>query len=168
MEAPFNQRHYSIRTYTKVSYQILNNYHTDCKNRLLKLHILPLMYIYELQDLMFFDKSYKKLSPHFDIRNFIAFPTWSTGSASSFRLVQLRHHILAGHHSYFARLVRLWNSLLAIDITLSDYTIKTKIIDHFWINFSVKFNSNQPCSFHYLCPCNQCFKLPHNPTFDSL
>ena len=46
----------------------------EYKNRLLDLHILPLMYIYEINDIMFFVKSYKKPLPHFDIRDFITFP----------------------------------------------------------------------------------------------
>ena len=37
---------------------ILNDYSMDYKNRLLDLHILPLMYIYEINDIMFFVKSY--------------------------------------------------------------------------------------------------------------
>ena len=140
----------------------------DYKNRLLNLHILPLMYVYELNDIMFFIKSYKKPSPHFDIRNYITFSTHSTRSASFSKLVHLRSNASASYHFYFARLVRLWNSLPVIDITLPDYIIKAKITNHLWQNFINKFNSSLPCTFHYFCPCNSCAKLPHNPTFETL
>ena len=69
---------------------MLNDYSMDYKNRLLGLHILPLMYIYEINDIMFFVKSYKRPLPHFDIRNFITFSTHSTRSASFLKLVDLK------------------------------------------------------------------------------
>ena len=147
---------------------ILNDYSMDYKNRLLDLHILPLMYIYEINDIMFFVKSYKKPLPHFDIRDFITFSTQSTRSASFLKLVHLRSQISDVYHFYFARLVRLWNSLPAIDITLPDHTIKRKITDCLWVNFKAKFESSLPCSFHFLCPCNRCSKLPGNPSFKYL
>ena len=84
------------------------------------------MYIYEINDIMFFVKSYKKPLPHFDIRDFITLPG---RSASFLKLVHLRSQISDVYHIYFARLVRLWNSLPAIDITLPDHTIKRKITD---------------------------------------
>ena len=140
----------------------------DYKHRLLNLHILPLMYIYELNDIMFFVKSYKKPSPHFDIRNFITFSIRLTRSASFFKLVHLRSNTSASYQFYFARLVRLWNSLPVIDITLPDCIIKTKITNHLWQNFMNKFDSSLPCTFHYSCPCNGCAKLPRNPTFETL
>ena len=64
---------------------------------LLDLHILPLMYIYEINDIMFFVKSYKRPLPHFDIRNFITFSTQSTRSASFLKLFHLRSRIYAHH-----------------------------------------------------------------------
>ena len=117
---------------------------------------------------MFFVKSYKRLLPHFDIRNFIIFSTQSTRSVSFLKLVHLRSQISDAHHFYFAHLVRLWNSLPVIDITLPDHIIKSKITDHLWVNFRANFDSNLPCSFHLLCPCNRCSKLPRNPSFQHL
>ena len=147
---------------------ILNDYSMDYKNRLLDLHILPLMYIYGINNIIFFVKSYKKPLPHFDIRDFITFSTQSTRSASFLKLVHLRSQISDVYHFYFARLVRLWNSLPAIDITLPDHTIKRKITDYLWVNFKANFESSLPCSFHLLCPCNRCSKLPGNPSFKYL
>ena len=89
-------------------------------------------------------------------------------SLFSIKLVHLRSQISDAHHFYFARLVRLWNSLPVIDITLPDHIIKSKITDHLWVNFRANFDSNLPCSFHLLCPCNRCSKLPRNPSFQHL
>ena len=121
--------------------------------------------IYEINDIMFFVKSYKRPLPHFDIRNFITFSTQSTRSASFLKLVHLRSQISDAHHFYFACLVRLRNSLPAIDITLPDHIIKSKITDHLWVNFKANSDSSLPCLFYLLCPCNGCSKLPRNPSF---
>ena len=46
---------------------IRNNYSLPYKLHLEQLHLLPLMYIYELNDLMFFVKSLKSPHPYFDV-----------------------------------------------------------------------------------------------------
>ena len=47
---------------------ILNNYDLSYKQRLEQLHILPLMYTYKLNDLMFLIKTLKFPPAHFDIQ----------------------------------------------------------------------------------------------------
>ena len=49
---------------------ILNNYSLPYKSWL---HLLPLMYIYELNDLMFFVKSLQSPHSNFDVRQFVQF-----------------------------------------------------------------------------------------------
>jgi len=68
---------------------ILNDYQSSYRCRLMSLHLLPLMYIYELNDVIFFIKSYKQLSSHFNINDYIKFSTLSTRSGSSNKMV---HH----------------------------------------------------------------------------
>ena len=46
---------------------ILNDYISDYKTRLLKLELLPLMYTFELSDIMFFIKSIKNPTSSFNI-----------------------------------------------------------------------------------------------------
>ena len=116
----------------------------------------------------FIVKSYKKPLPHFDISNLITFSTQSTRSASFVKLVHLKSQTSDAHRFYFPRLVRLWNSLPFIDITLPEHMIKTKLTDYFWANFIANLNSNLPCSFHLLCPCNRYSILPRNPSFKYL
>jgi len=53
---------------------ILNDYNSPYKSRLQQLHLLPLMYVYELNNLMFLIKSLKSPTDNFNIRNHIATP----------------------------------------------------------------------------------------------
>ena len=46
---------------------ILNDYNSSYKSRLIQLKLLPLMYLFDFNDLIFFIKSYKSPSHHFDI-----------------------------------------------------------------------------------------------------
>ena len=55
--------------------------------RLQKLLLLPLMYIYELHDILFFIKSLKEPSHAFQITNWIKFCKTSTRSAAHSKLI---------------------------------------------------------------------------------
>ena len=68
------------RVQRRASKFILNDYSTDYKSRLIKLNLLPLMYIYELMDILFFIRSLKDSSNSFDITQFIFFSTLNTRS----------------------------------------------------------------------------------------
>ena len=143
---------------------ILNNYDLSYKQRLEQLHMLPLMYTYELNDLMFFIKSLKSLSAHFDISQHIQFANHSTRAASTHKLYYLTTTSSSYHKSYFNRTIRLWNSMPIIDLTLSLSTIKILLTNYLWTNyiynFSANFISDYTCTFHMLCPCYCCSKLP--------
>ena len=54
--------------------------------RLIKLNLLPLMYIYDQCDILFFIKSIQNSSDHFNIQTFIKFCHHSTRSSSSNKL----------------------------------------------------------------------------------
>ena len=66
---------------------ILNNYIISYKCRLIQLNLLPLMYQYELNNLLFFIKSYKASNTHFDINQFVHFRSSSTRSSAASKLV---------------------------------------------------------------------------------
>ena len=66
------------RVQRRVAKFILNDYISSYKSRLQQLNLLPLMYIYELNDLMFLIKSLNTPTDNFNIRNFISFNTNST------------------------------------------------------------------------------------------
>ena len=55
---------------------ILNDYISDYKSRLIKLQILPLAYILELNDIMFFIRNLKHPHEGFNINNYILFGLW--------------------------------------------------------------------------------------------
>jgi len=57
---------------------ILNDCTSSYKQRLEKLNLLPLVYHYELQDIMFLMKSLKSLSDNFNINWYINFASSNT------------------------------------------------------------------------------------------
>ena len=61
---------------------ILNDYTSNYKHRLISLHLLPLMYFYELQDILFFIKNLQQPSDSFKILNYVSF-SHSTTRASA-------------------------------------------------------------------------------------
>ena len=65
---------------------ILNDYTSDYKTRLLKLKLLPLMYLLDLSDVLFFIKSIKLPSDNFNILHFVSFSSSNTRSSSHNKL----------------------------------------------------------------------------------
>ena len=66
---------------------ILNDYQLPFKEQLERLHLLPLMYTYELNNLIFFIKSLKAPSDNFDNKSHIQFAKNHTRSGTSSKLV---------------------------------------------------------------------------------
>ena len=52
------------RIHRRATKWILNDYKSSYRSCLVNLHLLPLMYVYEMNDIMFFIKSYKQQSSH--------------------------------------------------------------------------------------------------------
>ena len=93
------------------------------------------MCLYKLFNILFFVKSFKYPDPSFQISNFVSFSSASTRSGSAVKLIHKHSRTSLAHHSYFHRLVRIWNSLPPIDLSLSFLTIKTQLIKILWCNF---------------------------------
>ena len=96
---------------------ILQDFSSDYKTQLTKLNLLPLMYIFEISDIIFFVNSLKHPTPSFNINLYISFSHSTTRSNS----VKLHHNISFTNkerHFYFNRICHLWNSLPIIDISL--------------------------------------------------
>ena len=139
---------------------IASNSLLDYRNRLIHLNLLPLMMEFEIVDIMFLVKSVKFPSGHFNIHEFVQFCSYSTRAGHSFKL---KHPLCRTNYErnfYFNRIPRLWNSLPFLDITLSPSVIKSKLRAYFWDHFMSNFNSNNLCTYHYLCPCPKCSQLP--------
>ena len=95
---------------------ILNDYTFDYKSRLLSLQLLPLMMLYELNDILCFVKSLKKPNIFFNIHNYFTFSFNCTRSASHHKLARTN----VTKNSYFYRLPHLWNALpLSISTSVS-------------------------------------------------
>ena len=140
---------------------ILNDYQSDYKHRLLSLRLLPLAMQLELYDIMFFIRSLKvpDTSNTFLLQTYIHF---CEGNTRSLTHLKLRHSLSksnATSHLYFNRLPRLWNSLPSINFDHSIPTIKNQLLQVFWSHFTSHFQSTNPCSLHYCCPCAKCVPL---------
>ena len=99
-------------------------------------------------------------SGHFNIHEFVQFCSHPTRAGQSFKLKHLLCRSNYERNFYFNRIPRLWNSLPFLDITLSLSVIKSKLRAYFWDHFMLNFNSNNLCTYHYLCPCPKCSQLP--------
>ena len=75
------------RVQHRVNKFILDNYTLDYKSRLIQCKILPLMYFFELTDILFFVKSVKFPSSAFNMFDFVTFHNSSTRSGSLNKLV---------------------------------------------------------------------------------
>jgi len=91
---------------------ILSDYSSDYRPRLIQLSMLPLMYIYEIADILFFIRN---PTDKFNILNYVNFTTVSTRSSGT-KLYHKTAHTNAVMNSYFFCLPRLWNSLPIIDL----------------------------------------------------
>ena len=122
---------------------ILNDYVSDYKARLTNLRLLPLMYIFEISDILFFIKNLKNPTNNFNINTYISFAVGNTRSCG----VKLRHNAALTNkerHFYFNRISRLWNSLPIINLNLSINTIKSQLKQYLWQHFLNNYSvSNQ-------------------------
>ena len=106
--------------------------------RLLKLKLFPLMYLFELQDILFAIKSLKAPTKQFSVTNYISFSSVCTRSGDSNKLSHLQHLNNMSRHSYFHQLLNLWNRL-PTDQLLIVQVIKFKLKVYFWNQFIEHF-----------------------------
>ena len=145
---------------------ILNDYSSDYKTRLRKLGILPLMYFFDFQDIIFLVNCLKEPDSNFPILNYISFSSLNTRSSTFFKLTTNKAKSNVSRHFYFNRVTRLWNFLPPIDLNLSLPTIRSDLKRTFWKHFESSFKSSDHCSFHLLCPCNRCRVTPSFSSFN--
>ena len=125
---------------------ILQDYQSDYKLCLTTLNLLPLPLWFEYLDFSFLLKCLQH-PDHFNIFNFIQFITDNTRSSSSASKIKciLPHSSLnCIHFFYFNHAVRIWNSLLVINLSLSATTIKIKIKAFLWECFSLSLILQKP------------------------
>ena len=94
-------------------------------------------------------------SDHINICYFVEFCSHPTRGSS------IKHTLCKtdlDRNFYFNHILRLWNPLPTLDIDLPLCTIKFNLWQFIWDHFMPIFESNNTCSFHYLCPCPKCSK----------
>ena len=144
---------------------ILNDYESDYYDRLLKLNLLPIMYIFELANIVFAIKCLKAPSSNFDINKFLSLTVGNTRSAAQRKLKHVTVPNNKVRHFYFNRLPHLLNALPPVDLSLPVSINRLMIYKFLWSHFKSNFKSDDPCSYHFVCPCNKCTDIPHPPNF---
>ena len=94
---------------------ILNDYTSDYRTRLIKLKLLPFMYVLDVNDIIFFITSLKFPTSSFDINDYVHFTIGSICQASSNKLQHIRKSDDHSRNFNFYRLPRIWNALQIIN-----------------------------------------------------
>ena len=146
------------RVQKRATKYILNDSSSSYKSRLVALNILPLMMQLEFLDIIFFIRCIKEpdLTQAFPIKSYVIFSDNKTRSATHLKLRHSISKLNVTGHFYFNRLPRLWNSLPPLNLNLSLHSLKKQIWKFFWCHFLLHFQSNNPCTFHFCCPCSRC------------
>ena len=144
---------------------ILNDFSLSYEFRLQSLLILPLMMYYELYDIMYFVRCLKDPceAGASSVLSHVEFCSGSTRSSTNLKLRHLLSKSTAVGHLYFNQLPRLWNSLPPINLNHSIPTNKRHITRVLWEKVIMNFQSNDSCTFHFLCPCSKCASLSSSP-----
>ena len=140
---------------------ILGGSNKDYKTRLITLGLFPLMYFFEMNDIFLFVTCLKDPTSNFNILNYVTFNQNSTRSGSSNKLKHTSSPSSTIRSFYFNRFPLLWNSLPPIDLDQSLSTIKSQVRTYLWNHFKTHFVHQDPCTYHYLCPCSKCHCIPH-------
>ena len=104
---------------------------------------------------MVFVKNFRDPSQSFNVMDFVDFCSGSTRSCTFFKLKQRMSILNSIKHFYFNRLPRLWNSLPSMDPNDPVSATKQKLRQCLWNHFVASFDPENPCSFHYVCPCRK-------------
>ena len=136
---------------------ILNDYYTSSyKTRLMQLNLLPLIYLFELHDILLAIKSLKTPTTQFNINNYINFNLTNIRSGANNKLIPTHHLNNLARYSYFHRLPSLWNAIPAFNLNMSFALLKSKLKQFLWDHFLNHFDDNNNCTIHFQCPCSQC------------
>ena len=140
---------------------------SDYKSCLISANLLPLMYTFELNDIMFCIKSLQSSCPSFNIHDHIAFCSRPTRSGSFQKLSHKFSHSHFTSHFFFNRLPRLWHSLPPDVINLDEtpYVNRLRLKMFLWSQLLLYFDFHNPCTYHFLCPCSKCSHSPRTPAY---
>ena len=105
-------------------------------------------------------KCIKAPTPYFNISDYVTFCSANTRSSVHPKLKHTKTKTNLLGQFYFNRIPRLWNSLPQIDTSMSIPTLRCKLHTFFWNHFIENFNPTNVCSYHFVCPCQKCCRLP--------
>ena len=123
------------------------------------------MYYYHLLDILFFIKSVKFPSRHFNINNYVHFCNQSTRSSTSYKIKHTYSSTNRQKNHYFNRLPRIYNALPAIKSKSTNDHYQSCPEKYFWDHFIRNFNNDNMCTYHFVCPCCNCSKIPQPSNF---
>ena len=124
--------------------------------------MLPLMYILELQDVIFTVTNLKSPNKDFDLTQFLHFSHQGTRSSVGMKMT---HKYSPTKHFFLNRIPRLWNRLPPIDLQQSVAVIKKQLHIFLYNHFVNNFDNNSTCSYHFVCPCSSCGSASNSPIF---
>ena len=134
---------------------ILNDYISSYKTRLQQLNLLPLMYTYELNDLMFLVKSLKAHTDNFDIKNFITFNTNSTRSGWNYVIREQYLWLITTLFQPYCKTVESSSCNKHI-WTNSCYQKKNYKTSVGQFQDKLQFRTILYIQYYFLCPCHRC------------
>ena len=141
---------------------ITSDYKSSYRDRLITLQILPMTMYLEYLDIKFLLRALKNNSHpanNFNIYDHISFHSSTTRAGTHFKLIHTSPKSTRSSHTYFHRIPRLWNKLPTFDLSLSVDCNCMKLRNFLWHHFMNEFDSNNPCSFYFMCPCPKCIPL---------
>ena len=144
---------------------ILHDYHSAYKERLISL------YLYGSNTWILHLNCLQNPSDHyFNIHDYVQFISSNTRSSSSSKLKCTLSRSSNNHINffYFNRVVKLWNTLPIIDLSLSFLTIKKNLKLFLWEHFINSFNISLPCTWFVSCPCSDCTTMSSSMNFTTL
>ncbi len=90
------------------------------------LNLLPLMYYYELSDIIFLVNALKNKNERFNVLQFVKIQDLNTRSSDRITLKQVRCESNLQEH-FFNRITKLWNKMPEIGSIATAKTIRTKL-----------------------------------------
>ena len=162
-------RHNTVTLYVqkRATRFIINDSTLGYKERLMNLNLLPLMMYFEIADIIFMVKCIKAPTPYFNISDYVTFCSANTRSSVHLKLKYTKTKTNLLGQFYFNRIPRLWNSLPQIDTSMAIPTLRCKLHTFFWNHFIENFNPTNVCSYHFVCPCQKCCRLPIRNCFNT-
>ena len=140
---------------------IVNSAGLDYRQRLIELHLLPLMMEFEMADILFLVKSLKYPSDNFNIQDFVQFCSLPTRSSTYFKLMHPFCRNADERNHFFNRIPRLWNSLPSLDLHLPLSSLKLKLREIFWIQILIHLMNAHTTIYVHVTSALKC-PYPHS------